>query len=230
MPGKQVATLGSMHVCPLCSGLVPHIGGPIIGPGHTNILFNGKPAVTVGDMCTCTGPPDMLAQGNPAVMMNGKPTVCVGNLTAHGGTVITGESNILISNASQETIVPKEIVFPEIKIRDIIGAFVTGNHSSLKQAKQNIAQLKEEEKKEGTPYIYNLRWIREEQNIRNEKLEEQKVWLVASVVNIKDGEEVAIKIFRDTRDGKVLSEVKGVVQNQEISLEWDIEKTHFEME
>src|SRR5690554_19240 len=40
MAGKPVATIGSMHVCPMVTGYIPHVGGPVSGPG--------MPGVTVG--------------------------------------------------------------------------------------------------------------------------------------------------------------------------------------
>lgn len=43
MAGKPVATIGSMHVCPMISGTVPHVGGPVTGPGAPNVLINGQP-------------------------------------------------------------------------------------------------------------------------------------------------------------------------------------------
>lgn len=46
-----IATLGSMYVCPMTSGTVPHVGGPVSGPGTPDILANGKPATIMGDMC-----------------------------------------------------------------------------------------------------------------------------------------------------------------------------------
>ncbi|MCA1745687.1 MAG: PAAR domain-containing protein [Bacteroidales bacterium] len=51
MAGKPIAIVGSMHVCPMCSGIVPHVGGPISGPGSPNVFINGKPAALMGDMC-----------------------------------------------------------------------------------------------------------------------------------------------------------------------------------
>lgn len=68
MPGP-VATIGSIHVCPMCSGSTPHVGGPITGPGSPNILVNNKPAALMGDMCTCVGPPDVIVQGAPNVFL-----------------------------------------------------------------------------------------------------------------------------------------------------------------
>jgi uncharacterized Zn-binding protein involved in type VI secretion len=142
MAGKPIATVGSMHVCPMVTGLVPHVGGPIAGPGAPNVLINGKPAALMGDMAVCVGPPDVVAQGNPAVLINGVPVVCQGDLTAHGGVVMSGEANILISTATpspQATMPIEDIPFPEIKIIDKI---FSGKH--IKEAKVNQDKLKEE--------------------------------------------------------------------------------------
>jgi uncharacterized Zn-binding protein involved in type VI secretion len=57
------ARIGDMHVCPMVTALVPHVGGPVIGPGVPTVLIGGMPAVCVGDMCTCAGPPDSIING-----------------------------------------------------------------------------------------------------------------------------------------------------------------------
>ncbi|WP_369403677.1 hypothetical protein [Geofilum rubicundum] len=44
MAGKPIATIGSMHICSMVTGYVPHVGGPVSGPGAPNVLINGKPA------------------------------------------------------------------------------------------------------------------------------------------------------------------------------------------
>ncbi|MEM8735908.1 MAG: PAAR domain-containing protein, partial [Planctomycetota bacterium] len=54
------ARLNDMHVCPMFTGTVPHAGGPITGPGAATVLIQGMPAALVGDMATCTGPPDTI--------------------------------------------------------------------------------------------------------------------------------------------------------------------------
>ncbi|BAX78763.1 PAAR domain-containing protein [Labilibaculum antarcticum] len=158
MAGKPIATVGSMHVCPMCSGLIPHVGGPIVGPGAPNVLINGKPAALMGDMCVCVGPPDVVAQGNPSVLISGVPVVCQGDMTAHGGIVMSGEPNILISTSapSPTTSLPiNEIPFPEITIAQkmvssVVGV-VTGADLSqdLRDAQTNQDAIREEAEKNG---------------------------------------------------------------------------------
>ena len=166
MAGKPVATVTGMHICPMVTGVVPHVGGPIIGPGTPNILINNKPAAVMGDMVTCAGPPDVIVMGNPSVLFNGKPVACMGDMTAHGGTITIGEPNVMIGVAAPEAgssiavkeikmtkitirnsvIMPvKEIPFPEITLKDKLMAKVSGNGKSLKEAEENEKAIKEQE-------------------------------------------------------------------------------------
>ena len=79
-----------MHVCPMVTGIVTHVGGPVIPPGCPTVLIGGMPAARVGDMLTCTGPPDVIAMGSSTVTIGGMPAARMGDSTAHGGTIILG--------------------------------------------------------------------------------------------------------------------------------------------
>ncbi|WP_280178196.1 PAAR domain-containing protein [Methylocella tundrae] len=46
-----------MHTCPAVTGVVPHVGGPIVSPGCPLVLIGGLPAARVTDIATCAGPP-----------------------------------------------------------------------------------------------------------------------------------------------------------------------------
>ena len=61
------ARITDMHTCPMVTGIVPHVGGPIIGPGAPTVLIGMMPAAIVGDMVTCVGPPDSLVKGSATV-------------------------------------------------------------------------------------------------------------------------------------------------------------------
>lgn len=67
--GLPAARLTDMHTCPMVNGIVPHVGGPIIGPGAPTVLIGGLPAARVTDMATCTGPPDSIVMGAPTVLI-----------------------------------------------------------------------------------------------------------------------------------------------------------------
>jgi uncharacterized Zn-binding protein involved in type VI secretion len=93
---QPAARLTDMHVCPQITVLVPHVGGPIVGPGCPNVLIGGMPAACIGDMCICVGPPDVIAMGSFTVLIGGRPAARMGDITAHGGTIILGAFNVLL--------------------------------------------------------------------------------------------------------------------------------------
>ncbi|MCH2193505.1 PAAR domain-containing protein [Kordia sp.] len=90
------ARITDMHICPMTTGPVPHVGGPILPPGAPTVLIGGLPAAKVGDMCVCTGPPDSIVAGSGTVLIEGMPAARMGDSTAHGGTIILGEPTVLI--------------------------------------------------------------------------------------------------------------------------------------
>ena len=96
---KPAARVGDMHTCPMVTpGLppVPHVGGPILPPGVPTVLICNMPAATLGDMCTCVGPPDSIVLGSATVMIGGKPAARMGDLTSHGGSIVLGAPTVLI--------------------------------------------------------------------------------------------------------------------------------------
>ncbi|MCF6305840.1 MAG: PAAR domain-containing protein [Rhodobacteraceae bacterium] len=94
--GKPAARIGDMHVCPMTTGPVPHVGGPILPPGAMTVLIGGPPAANAGGMAVCVGPPDTLLPGSGTVMIGGKPAVRMGDSTAHGGKVVLGCFQVMI--------------------------------------------------------------------------------------------------------------------------------------
>ncbi len=90
------ARLTDMHSCPMVTGIVPHVGGPIIGPGVPTVLIAGLPAAVQGDNCTCVGPPATIAKGSGTVMIGGKPAARMGDTTSHGGAIILGAPTVMI--------------------------------------------------------------------------------------------------------------------------------------
>ncbi|MEF8846285.1 MAG: PAAR domain-containing protein [Bacteroidales bacterium] len=89
------ARINDMHTCPMTSP-VPHVGGPIMPPGKPTVLIAGMPAARMGDMATCSGPPDTIVVGSSSVMIGGMPAARMGDSTAHGGTIVLGEFTVLI--------------------------------------------------------------------------------------------------------------------------------------
>ena len=92
----MAARVGDMHTCPLVTGTVPHVGGPVLPPGAPTVIIGGMPAAKVGDMLTCTGPPDSIVAGSGTVMIGGSPAARQGDSTAHGGTITLGCPTVII--------------------------------------------------------------------------------------------------------------------------------------
>ncbi len=94
------ARLTDMHVCPMITTAgpvpVPHVGGPIIGPGAPTVMIGGMPAAVMGDMCVCVGPPDSIIKGSATVMIMNKPAARMGDTTAHGGSIVAGLPTVMI--------------------------------------------------------------------------------------------------------------------------------------
>jgi uncharacterized Zn-binding protein involved in type VI secretion len=93
---QPAARLTDMHVCAMVTGIIPHVGGPVVGPGCPTVLIGGLPAARVGDMAVCVGPPDVIAMGAFTVLIGGMPAAQMGSLTAHGGAIVLGCFTVLV--------------------------------------------------------------------------------------------------------------------------------------
>jgi uncharacterized Zn-binding protein involved in type VI secretion len=95
--GMPAARLTDLHVCPMVTVVVPHVGGPVAGPCAVTVLIGGLPAARVGDALVCVGPPDVITTGSTHVLIAGKPAARLGDMTAHGGVIVAGCPTVLIS-------------------------------------------------------------------------------------------------------------------------------------
>jgi uncharacterized Zn-binding protein involved in type VI secretion len=80
----------------MVTGVVPHVGGPIVGCCPT-VLIGGMPAARSTDVAVCVGPPDMIAMGSTSTFIGGLPAARMGDSTVHGGTIVLGCFTVLIS-------------------------------------------------------------------------------------------------------------------------------------
>lgn len=90
MPTGPAIRVGDMTICPLFTGVVPHVGGPVIGPGTPTVLIGGMPAAGLGDLVTCIGPPNSIVIGSATVLIGGKLAARMGDLCAHGNPLLPG--------------------------------------------------------------------------------------------------------------------------------------------
>ena len=80
----------------MVTGLVPHVGGPILPPCMPRVLIGSLPAARVTDMLVCAGGPDVIARGSATVMIGGLPAARQGDMTAHGGVIVIGFPTVMI--------------------------------------------------------------------------------------------------------------------------------------
>jgi len=80
----------------MVTGMVPHVGGPVLPAGCPTVLIGFLPAARIGDMALCVGPPDVIAKGSATVVIGNMPAARIGDLTAHGGVIVAGCPTVVI--------------------------------------------------------------------------------------------------------------------------------------
>src|SRR5262245_48171726 len=71
-PMASAARTNDLHICPLCDGPKPHVGGMIL-QGIAKVLIGGQPAAVKGTECKCASPAkNQIASGSSKVMIGGK--------------------------------------------------------------------------------------------------------------------------------------------------------------
>ena len=89
------ARIGDNHVCPMVTGVVPHVGGPIVA-GLPTVLIANMPAATATKQATCVGPPDTIAKGSATVLIGNMPAARMVDNCSHGGVIVMGNPTSLI--------------------------------------------------------------------------------------------------------------------------------------
>jgi len=119
------ARITDFHACPLVTGLVPHVGGPIIPPCSLNVLTGSLNQARISDLATCVGPPDVIAMGSFSVLVNGLPAARLFDMTVHGGVILApgwptveiGDPAFAIPSVIQ---IAEPAVFQQQVIRDLV--------------------------------------------------------------------------------------------------------------
>src|SRR5271154_297711 len=87
MPASRI---GDMHVCPMVTGIVPHVGGPFV-MGSPTVLTGFMPQSRVTDQLVCVGPPDVCVMGATTVLVGmaggGGAAGAGGGIAAMGASV-----------------------------------------------------------------------------------------------------------------------------------------------
>lgn len=132
--GQPAARIGDMHVCPMVTGTVPHVGGPIIPPCKPTVIIGGSPAARITDKAVCVGPIDMIAKGSATVLIGGLAAARMGDSTAHGGVIVSGCFTVLIGDAGggggggggAPVASAAALASPHVQAKAFIGASQTG--------------------------------------------------------------------------------------------------------
>lgn len=90
------ARVTDMHTCPMVTGMVPHVGGPIVPPAMPTVLIGFLPAARAGDLAACAGVPDTIVTGSATVLIGNMMAARQGDMTAHGGVITLGDPTVLI--------------------------------------------------------------------------------------------------------------------------------------
>jgi uncharacterized Zn-binding protein involved in type VI secretion len=150
--GKPAARITDLHTCPMVTGIVPHVGGPVIGPGVPTVLIGKLPAAVMGDMCTCVGPPDTILMGSATVMIGGKPAARLGDMTSHGGLITLGCPTVLIGDAAGGG---GSSTGMSASIHKFAKAEITSKLSGVEHATSSQIAAMKKAAKEGSPLVHN---------------------------------------------------------------------------
>jgi uncharacterized Zn-binding protein involved in type VI secretion len=93
--GMPASRITDMHVCPMVTGIIPHVGGPII-MGLPTVITGMMPQARVTSTCVCVGPPDIIVKGSATVLVGSLPAARIGDLTAQGGVIVLGFPTVLM--------------------------------------------------------------------------------------------------------------------------------------
>lgn len=143
------ARLTDMHTCPMVTGVVPHVGGPILPPCMPTVLIGMLPAARVTDMATCVGPPDMIAMGSPTVLIGNLMAARIGDPTVHGGVIVLGCFTVMIGEVGMGSPVIVTPIPPLVALAQAMAGAASSSAQSVATAAQSLA----EGAQNGTPLI-----------------------------------------------------------------------------
>lgn|SRR5208282_2477641 len=143
------ARITDMHVCPMVTGIVPHVGGPILPPGEPTVLIGMLPAARMTDMATCVGPPDMIAMGSPTVLIGDLMAARMGDPTIHGGVIVLGEMTVMIGEVGMGLPLVVSPFLPML----MLAQAMEGSGNAIVQSAATAAKSLAQAAQSGTPFI-----------------------------------------------------------------------------
>ena len=235
MSSFPAVTFGSLHICPLCTGPVPHVGGPVTGPGAVGVFHNNKPAAVVGDLCTCVGaPPAVIVSGQPGIFHSGAPAVAMNGMTSHGGTFATGEPNITYGPVTEvrepyQKYKRKSADHAEVVVEAPEVSTVAAQE--VEERARTQVQSREEGERRKYPRIYNMQWVKERMVVNSGNLFKE-ITIRASVEDIDEGESITLTIklpelYAGGDNEENVIQLTGTVRDKQVVVTWEVEQNPF---
>ena len=199
--GQPAATVGDLHVCPMCSP-GPHVGGPVV-VGAPTVLIGGRPAARVGDTCTCAAPaPDVIVQGSPNVLVGGASGAT--SLGAAAAAAAVHRASLVPGTPGTGTTARPLSPWVGVGYQDAAGRPVTGWHYRAEGERQREGQVGTGGQvwcdalagsgavDVGLVGVYGCQWDRDEARVG------EAVGMSARCVGVVDGELALFEVWRET--------------------------------
>jgi hypothetical protein len=208
---------------------IPHVGGPISGPGVPTVLIGGMPAACLGDMAVCVGPPATIIMGCPTVMIGpgGGGGGGGGAGSSGAGSATTSAKQALTDNIESTT---KDEHWIEFELVDKAGNLISGIPYKLKDTESKESKsvvrldgkIRRDSIKDGEAevqlfHLSNAEWSKSEAEIG------EKVKLTSDVEGFEDDTKATVSIFKKDikRADFVFITFESSVQGGKIEVEWE---------
>jgi uncharacterized Zn-binding protein involved in type VI secretion len=242
MPAARVS---DMHVCPMVTVLVPHVGGPILPPGSPTVLIGNMPAARMGDMATCVGPPDVIVLGCFTVLIGmagggGGAYSGAGGGAGPGGSTTPGTASVdaifsagvAIIQGEGPGLISGESHWIRFKFVDKTGKFISG--VPYKFANPNSTESEGRLNVDGQVYwagstagqgtvtlmdLSNARWSTQQANVGDE------VTLTADVEGYPTGTDATFDIYKRDVTGadRFITSITAQTQGNTVETNWTYE-------
>lgn len=128
----------------MVTGVVPHVGGPILPPGEPTVIIGMLPAARMTDMLTCVGPPDSILMGSPTVLIGNLMAARLGDPTDHGGVIILGEPTVEIGEVGMGTPIVSTPMAPLVILAQAMAAASSPASQAVSNSAQSLAQASQD--------------------------------------------------------------------------------------
>lgn len=230
--GMPAARATDMHVCPMLTVLVPHVGGPI-AMGSAGVLIGGMPAARMGDMAVCVGPPDVIILGCMTVLIGEvSPGSAKGGSGGGGGSpaAVAAQMSAATALTDNNETATKIEHWVEFEFVDKAGNPVSGIPYKFTDPDGNESEavlrldgtirrdaLSAGQCKAVLFGVSNAKWSKDKANVG------EKVKMSAEVEGFEDETPALFQIFKRDLKGAdvVVDEVKAEVKGVKVEGEWE---------